>query len=50
VNEEAVGQWGLSRQKKKTKEEPTGRRDKGDRYEQQQLEKRSHGVSDTILE
>jgi len=36
--------------KTKTKEVPTGRRDKGDRYEQQQLEKRSHGVSDTILE
>jgi len=36
--------------KTKTKEVPTGRRDKGDNHEQQQLEKCSHGASDTILE
>jgi len=41
VDEEALGQLGLLRQKTKTKEVPTGRRE---------LEKRSHGASDTTLE
>jgi hypothetical protein len=50
MNEEILGQWGLSHQTTKTKEVPTGRRDNGDNYEQQQLEKRSHGASDAILE